>query len=260
MRIFIFALLSQLQNSISAQIRAFAVMARSWRKLPIPSRICQFAPSATLRQNHRICVGKRVLQLTLLISTLTAYTPKDYSNLLGMQGFSDPLLQMHFKLYEGYVKNSTDLLAKLKSMTDPTTYEYGALKRRFGWEFDGMRLHELYFGNLGGKAPLDKGSLLYQAILSQFGSFEKWKKDFIATGTIRGIGWALLYLDREQGQLINVWINEHDTGHLAQGYPILIMDVFEHAYMPQYGLDKGKYIDAFFSNIDWSVVAKRYSQ
>jgi Fe-Mn family superoxide dismutase len=175
-----------------------------------------------------------------------------------MPGFSDNLLQMHFKLYEGYVKNANDLLTKLKTM-ETNTYEFGALKRRLGWEFDGMRLHELYFGNLGGTAQLNQKSALYTAIVAQFGSFDKWKKDFISTGTIRGIGWALLYLDPVQGRLINVWINEHDTGHLAQGQPILIMDVFEHAYMPQYGLDKAKYIDAFFNNIDWSVVSQRYA-
>ncbi len=201
--------------------------------------------------------------LTLCFAPLlaqNAYTAKDYSHLIGMPGFSDNLLQMHFKLYEGYVKNANDLLSKLKAMTDTSAYEFGALKRRLGWEFDGMRLHELYFENLGGTTSLDKKSPLYTAIISQFGSFEKWKKDFISTGTIRGIGWALLYLDPEQNRLVNVWINEHDTGHLAQGRPLLIMDVFEHAYMPQYGLDKLKYIDAFFNNINWDIVSRRFSK
>lgn len=195
--------------------------------------------------------------MTLVCTNLIAYTANDYSHLIGMPGFSDNLLQIHFKLYEGYVKNATDLLTRLKSM-EPGTYEYGALKRRFGWEFDGMRLHELYFENLGGRSPIDKTGPLYQALVSQYGSFEKWKKDFIATGTIRGIGWALLYFDKEEGSLINVWINEHDTGHLVRGTPILIMDVFEHAYMPQYGLDKAKYIEAFFNNINWDAVSSRY--
>lgn len=187
-----------------------------------------------------------------------AYVAKDYSHLIGMPGFSDNLLQMHFKLYEGYVKNANDLLTKLKAITDPSSYEFGALKRRLGWEFDGMRLHELYFENLGGTTPPDKKSPLYAALVAQFGSFEKWKKDFISTGTIRGIGWALLYLDPEQNRLVNVWINEHDTGHFVQGRPLLIMDVFEHAYMPQYGLDKGKYIEAFFNNINWDAVNRRF--
>ncbi len=200
--------------------------------------------------------------LVMFCSPLLAisnYMAKDYSNLIGMPGFSDQLLQMHFKLYEGYVKNTNDLLAQLEKMQEPNLYAYGALKRRLGWEFDGMKLHELYFDNLGGKAAIDPKSSFYRAIIAQFGDFEKWKRDFIATGAIRGIGWALLYLDPQQGRLVNVWINEHDVGHLAQGSPILIMDVFEHAYMPQYGLDKTKYIDAFFNNINWEVVAKRYS-
>lgn len=200
---------------------------------------------------------KNFLFFCFSVIALHSYTPKDYSHLIGMPGFSDQLLQMHFKLYEGYVKNTNDLLAKLKKV-DPSSYEYGALKRRVGWEFDGMRLHELYFDNLGGESPPDPNSPIYQALVSEWGSFDRWKKDFIATGTIRGIGWALLYLDPEENQLINVWINEHDTGHLVKGKAILIMDVFEHAYMPQYGLDKAKYIDAFFSNINWDAVNQRY--
>ena len=196
--------------------------------------------------------------LLLIALTLNAYTVKNYSHLLGMPGFSDQLLKMHFKLYEGYVKTSNDLLDKIKTV-DPNSFEYGALKRRVGWEFNGMRLHELYFGNLGGKTDLSTKSPLYQAFIKQWGSYDQWKRDFIATGTIRGIGWALLYFDAEEEKLYNVWINEHDTGHLVKGKPILIMDVFEHAYMPQFGLDKLKYIEAFFNNIDWSVVSGRFS-
>jgi len=208
------------------------------------------------------CMLRMMMFIMLFFSPLFSlpYVVKDYSCLLGMSGFSDELLQMHFKLYEGYVKNVNELLGKLQTMQGTSSYEYGALKRRLGWEFDGMRLHELYFDNLGGETLLDKSSSLYEALSSQFGSFEKWKKDFIATGTIRGIGWALLYFDPQQGRLVNVWINEHDTGHLVESRPILIMDVFEHAYMPQYGLDKAKYIDAFFMNIDWIVVEKRFKE
>lgn len=203
----------------------------------------------------------RILVLALLmIQTLFGanYTPKDYSRLLGMPGFTDPLLQLHFKLYEGYVKNANDLLSKLGAM-EPGSYEYGALKRRFGWEFDGMRLHELYFGNLGGSGMPDQNSSLYAALTEQFGGFDKWKKDFIATGSMRGIGWAILYLDPAEGRLVNTWINEHDVGHLAGGAPILIMDVFEHAYMPQFGLNKAQYIEAFFNNIDWKIAEERYT-
>lgn len=190
------------------------------------------------------------------------YQAKDYSSLLGMPGFSDHLLKMHFQLYQGYVKNVNLLLGKIRdlSMQDKnSSYEDGALKRRLSWELDGMRLHEFYFENLGGKENFDKASPIYQRLLKDFGSYEEWKKDFIATGMIRGIGWVILYRDPKSGRLLNLWINEHDVGHLAGGDPLLVMDVFEHAYMPEYGLDKDKYIDAFFNNINWKVVTKRYS-
>ena len=122
-----------------------------------------------------------------------------------------------------------------------------------------MKLHELYFENLGAQTALDRNTAFFQAILKDFGSFEQWKKEFIATGLMRGIGWAILYRDPQNGRLINVWINEHDLGHLAGGDPLLVMDVFEHAYITQYGLDRTKYIGAFFDNINWSEVVKRYN-
>ena len=207
---------------------------------------------------------RNILSSSLLIAISLfgeSYVAKDYTNLLEMPGFSENLLKMHFTLYQGYVKNANELLGKLQSMNASgasSSYEYGALKRRLGWEFDGMRLHELYFGNLGGKGEASKKSEVYRAIVRDFGSFDLWKRDFIAVGSMRGIGWAILYLDREQNRLINVWINEHDVGHLAGGVPLLIMDVFEHAYMPEFGLDKAKYIETFFQNINWPVVEERY--
>ncbi len=204
---------------------------------------------------------KRFIFLICLAANLLCadYAVKNYSHLIGMPGFSDALLNLHFKLYEGYVKNTNQLLTKLSSI-DQASYEYGALKRRLGWEYDGMRLHELYFENLGGKKPLDLSDPLYKDLSAQFGSFEKWKKDFIATGNIRGIGWSVLYYDPIEKKFTNEWIQEHDTGHLVQNIPLLIMDVFEHAYMPQYGLDKAKYIDAFFTNINWDLVSQRYQK
>jgi Fe-Mn family superoxide dismutase len=200
------------------------------------------------------------MQKTKVISA--DYVAKDYSYLYGMSGFSDALLKMHFQLYQGYVKNTNLLLSRFKEleMQDrDMSYDYGALKRRFGWEWDGMRLHELYFDNLGGKDPLDKSDPLFQKIVKDFGSYEMWKKNFIATGQIRGIGWVILYRDPVSGRLFNTWINEHDLGHLSGGEPLLVMDVFEHAYITQHGLDRGKYIAAFFTNIDWSKVSKRYN-
>jgi superoxide dismutase, Fe-Mn family len=188
------------------------------------------------------------------------YQAADFHTLLGMEGFSDTLLQNHFKLYQGYVKNTNLLLEKLTSMLKEGKTEgpeYAELKRRFGFEFDGMRLHELYFGNLGGKKDLDPASPLYSELVRGFGSFAQWKKDFIATGLMRGIGWVVLYQDNQTGRLVNSWINEHETNHLAGCKPLLVMDVFEHAYMTDYQLDRAKYIEAFFKNLNWDAVTKR---
>lgn len=193
--------------------------------------------------------------------SVSEYQAKDYSYLFGMSGFNDALLKLHFQLYQGYVKNTNLLCARLKELEQQDkdlSYDYGALKRRFGWEYDGMRLHELYFDGLGGSEPLDKASDLYQKISKEFGSYEAWRKNFIAVGMMRGIGWVILYRDPQTGRLFNTWINEHDLGHLAGGEPLLVMDVFEHAYITQYGLDRGKYIAAYFDNIDWEKINKRF--
>jgi Fe-Mn family superoxide dismutase len=188
-----------------------------------------------------------------------AYEAKDFSSLLGMEGFSDTLLNNHFTLYKGYVTNTNKALELLDGMLkgDKMGYEYGEVKRRLGWEFNGMRLHELYFGNLGGEAAIDKGGKLAKKLASDFGSYDAWEKDFKAVGGMRGIGWVALYQDTTNGKLINFWINEHDMGHPSGCAPILIMDVFEHAFMTDYGLKKADYIAAFFKNINWGAVEKR---
>ncbi len=188
------------------------------------------------------------------------YTAKDYSKLIGMSGFSETILKNHFTLYQGYVTNTNkvlDTLAQMQKDAKTGTPEYAELKRRLGWEFNGMRLHEYYFENLGGKTPLDKYSPLGKQMQSDFGSVEEWEKDFRATGAMRGIGWAVLYQDNIGHRLINSWINEHDTGHPAGCAPILIMDVFEHAFMIDYGLKRADYIESFFKNIDWAGAGAR---
>jgi Fe-Mn family superoxide dismutase len=188
-----------------------------------------------------------------------AYEAKDFSKLLGMAGFSDALLNNHFTLYKGYVTNTNKNLEILQGMLkdDKMGYEYGEVKRRLGWEFNGMRLHELYFGNLGGKTAIDKNGKLAKKMAADFGSYDAWEKDFKAVGGMRGIGWVALYQDNTNGNLVNFWINEHDVGHPAGCTPILIMDVFEHAFMTDYGLKKADYIAAFFKNINWDAVEKR---
>jgi Fe-Mn family superoxide dismutase len=189
-----------------------------------------------------------------------AYTAKDYTKLVGMEGFSETLLKNHFTLYQGYVTNTNKLLDSLAAMAKEGkigTLEYSELKRRLGFEFNGMRLHEYYFENLGGKTPLDKAGKLGKKLTEDFGSYESWEKDFKGTGTMRGIGWTILYQDNITGRLINQWINEHETGHFAGCFPILVLDVFEHAFMIDYGLKRADYIEAFFKNINWTAAEKR---
>jgi Fe-Mn family superoxide dismutase len=190
------------------------------------------------------------------------YQAINFENLLGMEGFSNQLLTNHFTLYNGYVANTNKLmeeLAELEKQGKAGTVQYAEMKRRFGWEFNGMRLHELYFGNMArGSSVPDQGSKLYAKITGDFGSFENWEKLFISAGALRGIGWAAVYYDPIGNQLINTWINEHDGGHLAAAAPILIMDVFEHAFMVDYGLKRADYIAAFCRAIDWMCVQRRF--
>ncbi len=193
-----------------------------------------------------------------------AYEAKNFDRLLGTKGFSDQLLKNHFTLYQGYVTNTnklSDALGALLKEGKTATPEYAELKRRFGWEFNGMRLHEYYFGNMAkGGSQLDRNSRFAKKAAEDFGSYENWEKDFKGAGTMRGIGWVALYYDREAGRLFNVWINEHDLGHLSGAAPILIMDVFEHAFMIDYGLKRADYIEAFFAAIDWNVVVNRFNE
>jgi superoxide dismutase, Fe-Mn family len=192
-------------------------------------------------------------------TTTMPYSAKDYSKLIGMQGFSETLLKNHFTLYQGYVTNTNkvlDVLAQMLKDGKTGTPEYAELKRRLGWEFDGMRLHEYYFENLGGKGGVPTGALAAK-LAAEFGNVEAWEKDFRAVGAMRGIGWVVLYEDVAAGRLMNCWINEHDGGHPAGCRPLLVMDVFEHAFMIDYGLKRADYIEAFFKNIDWAAVASR---
>lgn len=191
------------------------------------------------------------------------YEAKNYDHLIGTEGFSDKLLKNHFTLYEGYVKNTNQLaedLAELAKSGKQSTPQFAELKRRFGWEFDGMRLHEYYFGNLKKDAAHFSEETDFAKKLTQdFGSHAAWEKDMKATGAMRGIGWAVLYFDSVGNRLFNAWINDHDAGHLAGLVPLLVLDVFEHAFMLDYGVKKADYLDAFFRAVDWEEVQHRYS-
>ena len=187
------------------------------------------------------------------------YTAKNYDRLLGTPGFSDKLLKTHFKLYEGYVAHINKMIAFLE-VANVESQEYEEVKRRFAWEFNGMRLHEAYFGNMTNQfEELNTQTDLAQQMTASFGSLKAWEKDFFAVSSMRGIGWAVLAWDPEGKKLFNIWVNEHDTGHLFYSVPLLVNDVFEHAYLADYGIERKNYIDAFMKVIDWKEVEKRFS-
>ncbi len=193
------------------------------------------------------------------------YRPKQF-NLSGLKGISDQTLEMHFKLYEGYVKETNNLSEKIAEFLKDGKVDqeemplYSELKRRLGFEFNGMVLHEYYFENLkkGGGAEPERNSSFYKAAESSFGSYEVWKADFAGVGKMRGVGWAMCYENPTNGRLSNHWISLHQTGEVAGFNPVLVMDVWEHAFLLDYKpADRPKYIEAFFSNLNWSAVEAR---
>lgn len=184
------------------------------------------------------------------------YQAKDFSQLLGIPGMSDALLNNHFTLYQGYVTNTNKLIELMKDK-EVGTPEFAELHRRFGWEWNGMRLHELYFSNLAKGGVTLSGRMLRPKIESTWGSYENWQKEFTGMASMRGIGWVILAHDKKDGKLFNVWINEHDGGLLAGATPLLVMDVFEHAFMLDYGVKRADYITTFMASIDWHAVEER---
>jgi superoxide dismutase, Fe-Mn family len=200
------------------------------------------------------------------MSTTTSYQAREF-NLSALKGISDQTLEMHFKLYEGYVKETNKLSEAIyKFIQDGQVDQeempaYSELTRRLGFEYNGMVLHEYYFDNLksgGGTGDADRTTQFVRAAESSFGSYEIWKADFVGIGKMRGVGWAICYQNPTNGRLSNHWITLHETGNVAGYDPILVMDVWEHAYLLDYKpAERPKYIEAFFSNIDWTMVEKR---
>jgi Fe-Mn family superoxide dismutase len=177
-----------------------------------------------------------------------------------LDGISEEQIAQHWALYEGYLKNAAALREKLGLLSKVENFgpEFTELKRRWAFEANGVILHELYFENLkrGGGAPAGEVAKLLK---EEFGGFAAWKKDFVAVGKMRGIGWSILYLDPRARTLTNAWIESHEDGHPAGAAPLLVMDVWEHAYMVDWGASgRGDYIDAFFKNVDWAKVESRF--
>ena len=200
------------------------------------------------------------------MSLTDSYKAKQF-NLSSLQGISDETLEMHFKLYEGYVKETNKLNEKIAEFVsggkvDPDEFaEYSELKRRLGFEYNGMVLHEYYFDNLkrgGGTGDPTGQTGFRKSAEESFGSYDIWKADFVGIGKMRGVGWAICYENPANGRLSNHWVTLHETGNVAGFNPVLVMDVWEHAFILDYKpAERPKYIEAFFSNIDWNTLDKR---
>ena len=194
--------------------------------------------------------------------TQSNYKAKKF-NLAGLKGISDETLKMHFGLYEGYVKNTNLLMEQIFEITrkkqpsgqDPA---YAELTRRLGFEFGGMVLHEYYFENLAAKGKGSPSGELKRALDDCFDGYGNWKSAFAAVGEMRGVGWAILYQDPVTEQLSNHWVALHQDGVPSGFKPILVMDVWEHAFLLDYKpAERAKYIEAFFANINWETVHNR---
>ncbi len=195
----------------------------------------------------------------------TIYRPRRFE-LSGLHGISDRTLEMHFKLYEGYVKATNELNEHIAELLKDGRVDqeempvYSELTRRLGFEYSGMVLHEYYFENLrrGGGGDARPGTPFRAAAERTFGSYETWKTDFVGVGKMRGVGWAICYADPRTGALSNHWITLHQVGNVPGFVPLLVMDVWEHAFLLDYApAERPRYIEAFLANVDWSAVDVR---
>lgn len=184
-------------------------------------------------------------------------------NIPGLKGISQKNIEEHLKLYEGYVKHSNLILEKIEALkvdAEANAYALGEVQRRFGFEYNGMRNHEVYFDSLSeGATDLPGESELKSQIEIDFGSFEGWLEQFKATALTRGIGWAMLYYDRKDKRLLNAWIDEQHLGQLQDCTLILALDMWEHSYVADYQPSgKKQYVEDFFANLNWQNVERNF--
>ncbi len=193
------------------------------------------------------------------------YTQKKFSHLLGLEGFSDTMLNNHFTLYGGYVTNANKLIEKLDNENiEKGSIEYNELKRRLGWEVNGIKLHELYFENMQNKTSEEKegvsmesNEVIKNILTDNYTSVDEWQASLRRNGMIRGIGWVLLVQDNDTKKVFHTWVGEHNVGNIINAKILMVMDCWEHAYMTDYGIKRADYVEAFIKSIDWKVVESR---
>ncbi|HEY7041901.1 MAG TPA: Fe-Mn family superoxide dismutase [Methylomirabilota bacterium] len=186
------------------------------------------------------------------------FKPQAHLKPKALSGISDDQISQHWKLYEGYVKAANGLLEGVAAAKAGSP-QWAELKRRLGYEVDGVVLHEYYFGNLASGSKLSPGSDLAGDLNEAWGSIKVWREDFAKTGGMRGVGWAILYHDPATDGLFNWWVSSHEQGHPAGFQPVIVLDVFEHAWMVDHGAGgREDYIAAFLENVNWEVVEQRH--
>lgn len=181
-----------------------------------------------------------------------------------LDGISKKSIEEHVGLYAGYVKNFNAISALLPEYakdSEKHTHALSELIRRRSFEFGGMRLHEIYFSQFeGGATPLSLDGVFAKLMGAEYHKPEYFIAMFRAIALMRGPGWALLYYDPVGRQLLTGFSGEQHVGHFATLPILLALDVWEHAFLLDYGAQgKGKYIDAFFKNLNWKVVESRYT-
>lgn len=191
------------------------------------------------------------------------YEAKKFT-LPSLAGISDESVKQHLALYEGYIKNFNAISALLPEYakdSEKNAHALSELIRRRSFEFGGMRLHELYFSQFeGGATPMPTSGPLYEALVKDYGKPEHLEPYLKAIGNMRGPGWALLYFDPVGKQFLAGFSGEQHQGHFATLPIILALDVWEHAFILDFGASgKGKYLDAFFKNLNWTVMEQRFA-
>ena len=177
-------------------------------------------------------------------------------NIPQMEGISERTIQEHLGLYAGYVKHVNHIHAELANVTDG--YAKAEMQRRLGFEFGGMRNHEYYFTQFEGGAQDIPESTFKEMIMQQFGSTENFIEHIRGIAMTRGVGWSMCYIDRQTNKLVCTWVDEQHFGQLADLDIVFALDMWEHSYMLDYApSEKAQYVDAFFKNINWQVVAGR---
>src|SRR3989344_2582381 len=170
-------------------------------------------------------------------------------NIPKLKGISDKTVEEHLKLYAGYVKNANEILSS------------GQFERRFPFEFNGMRNHELYFSHFeGGPQPVNPGSPLALAGHEEWPSYEAWLNRFKNMALTRGVGWAMLVLDPNSKRLLNNWVDEQHLGQLSACVPILALDMWEHSFVADYQPSgKKQYVEDFFGNLNWRQIEENFA-